>query len=83
VTTAAALIIGDELLSGKVRDTNGPLLIDLLRGLGVRLQRLVYLGDTVAEIAANSQPSGCRCGCAPVVSARPTTTGSPRPRRLP
>jgi molybdenum cofactor synthesis domain-containing protein len=52
VTTAAALIIGDELLSGKVRDTNGPLLIDLLRGLGVRLQRLVYLGDTVAEIAA-------------------------------
>ena len=52
MTTAAALIIGDEILSGKVRDTNGPLLIDLLRGLGVRLQRLVYLGDTVADIAA-------------------------------
>jgi molybdenum cofactor synthesis domain-containing protein len=52
MTTAAALIIGDEILSGKVADTNGPLLIALLRDLGVRLGRLVYLGDEVAEIAA-------------------------------
>jgi molybdenum cofactor synthesis domain-containing protein len=51
VTTAAALIIGNEILSGKVRDTNGPLLIDLLHELGVRLRRLVYLGDTIGEIA--------------------------------
>jgi molybdenum cofactor synthesis domain-containing protein len=60
VTTAAALIIGDEILSGKVRDTNGPLLIDLLRALGVRLQRLVYLGDTVSEIAAELRNSSAR-----------------------
>jgi len=60
VTTAAALIIGDEILSGKVRDTNGPVLIDLLRGLGVRLQRLVYLGDTVSEIAAELRSSSAR-----------------------
>lgn len=52
MTTAAALIIGDEILSGKVRDANGPLLIELLRDLGVRLERLVVLGDEVAEIAA-------------------------------
>ena len=31
MTTAAGLIIGDEILSGKVRDTNGPVLIDFLR----------------------------------------------------
>jgi molybdenum cofactor synthesis domain-containing protein len=52
VTTAAALIIGDEILSGKVADTNGPLLIALLADLGVRLQRLVYLGDEMDDIAA-------------------------------
>ena len=52
VTTAAALIIGDEILSGKTRDANGPLLIELLRDLGVRLERLVYIGDQVTEIAS-------------------------------
>jgi len=51
MTTAAALIIGDEILSGKARDANGPLLIELLRDLGVRLERLVYLGDDVGGIA--------------------------------
>jgi molybdenum cofactor synthesis domain-containing protein len=50
MTTAAALIIGDEILSGKVRDANGPLLIELLRDLGVRLERLVYVGDEITEI---------------------------------
>jgi molybdenum cofactor synthesis domain-containing protein len=52
VTTVAALIIGDEILSGKVCDTNTPLLIDLLRELGVELCRVVYLCDSVDEIAA-------------------------------
>jgi len=52
MTTAAALIIGDEILSGKVADTNGPLLIALLKELGVQLGRLVYLGDSIPEIAA-------------------------------
>lgn len=57
MTTAAALIIGDEILSGKARDANGPLLIELLCDLGVRLERLVCLGDTVAEIAGELR--GC------------------------
>jgi len=52
VTTAAALIIGDEILSGKVCDTNTPLLIELLRDIGVQLCRVVYLCDSVDEIAA-------------------------------
>jgi molybdenum cofactor synthesis domain-containing protein len=52
VTTVAALIIGDEILSGKVRDTNAPLIIDLFRELGVQLCRLVYVCDSVDEISA-------------------------------
>jgi molybdenum cofactor synthesis domain-containing protein len=52
MTTAAALIIGDEILTGKVRDMNGPALIDFFRDLGVSLRRLVYIGDTIDEIAA-------------------------------
>jgi molybdenum cofactor synthesis domain-containing protein len=52
VTTAAVLIIGDEILSGKVRDTNAPLLIDLFREIGVELKRLVYLADDADSIAA-------------------------------
>lgn len=52
MTTAAALIIGDEILSGKVCDTNTPLLIELLRDIGVQLCRVVYLCDSVEEISA-------------------------------
>ena len=39
MTTAAAIIIGDEILSAKVRDANTPLLIDLMAELGVDLQQ--------------------------------------------
>jgi len=52
MATAAGLIIGDEILTGKVRDANGPLLIDLCRDLGVCLERLVYIPDDIEVIAA-------------------------------
>jgi molybdenum cofactor synthesis domain-containing protein len=52
VTTAAALIIGDEILSGKVRDANTELIIALMRDIGVELRRVVYMGDDEDEIAA-------------------------------
>jgi molybdenum cofactor synthesis domain-containing protein len=55
VTTAAVLIIGDEILSGKVQDTNAPLLIDLFRELGVKLERMVYLADDCDAIAAEAR----------------------------
>ena len=51
MTTAAAIIIGDEILSAKVRDVNTPLLIDLLAELGVELERIVVIGDDCEEIA--------------------------------
>ena len=52
MTTAAAIIIGDEILSAKVRDANTPLLIDLMAELGVDLERIVVIGDDLEGIAA-------------------------------
>jgi molybdenum cofactor synthesis domain-containing protein len=51
MTTAAALIIGDEILSGKVRDSNAERIIDLMRELGVDLRRIVTLGDDIDPLA--------------------------------
>ena len=49
--TAAALIIGNELLSGKVEEANLALLARTLRGLGVELRRVVMVKDDVETIA--------------------------------
>jgi molybdenum cofactor synthesis domain-containing protein len=43
--TAEAVIIGNEVLSGKVRDENAPYLIDVLRRLGVALTRVTVVPD--------------------------------------
>jgi molybdenum cofactor synthesis domain-containing protein len=51
MTTAACIIIGDEILSGKIRDTNAQRLIDLLREIGVSLRRIVTVSDQPEEIA--------------------------------
>jgi molybdenum cofactor synthesis domain-containing protein len=51
MTTAAAIIIGDEILSGKVRDTNAHSLIEMLHEIGVELVRIVTIGDDPATIA--------------------------------
>lgn len=51
-TTAAALIVGNELLSGKVRDENLMVLATTLRGLGIALRRVVMVADEVETIAA-------------------------------
>src|SRR3954451_18852253 len=52
VRTAAALVIGNELLSGKVLDANVHALAGLLRALGIRLSRVVMLPDDVGVLAA-------------------------------
>ncbi len=51
VRTAAALVIGNELLSGKIRDANVAELASCLRALGIRLERVVMLPDDVAILA--------------------------------
>ncbi len=48
--SAGALLVGDELLSGKVRDANGSLLASELFRCGHRLRRIVICPDDVGEI---------------------------------
>ncbi len=49
--TAAVLVIGNEILSGKVDDENARYLIGELRRLGVSLRRIEVVPDLVEEIA--------------------------------
>lgn len=49
--TAAALVIGNELLSGKIQETNLLELSRLLRALGIGLVRAVIVPDDVQVIA--------------------------------
>lgn len=50
VPVAAVLLIGDELLTGKVRDENGHVLAKLLRRRGIRLVEICTVGDGLDEI---------------------------------
>ncbi|MCA9606426.1 MAG: competence/damage-inducible protein A [Myxococcales bacterium] len=51
--TAAALIIGNEILSGKIREANLYVLAREMRLLGVNLCRVVVCSDDVETIAAD------------------------------
>ena len=48
---AAIIVIGNEILSGKVVDTNAPFLTRELRAIGVTLKRILTIPDEVGEIA--------------------------------
>lgn len=49
--TAGILVIGNEILSGKVVDTNSPYLCQELYALGVNVQRVTVVPDDIAIIA--------------------------------
>lgn len=49
--SVAVIVIGDEILSGKFADENGPFLIRRLREIGADLVRLVTITDGFDEIA--------------------------------
>ncbi len=49
--TAGLLVIGNEILSGKVVDTNSPFLASELRKLGVDLERILTIADEIDLIA--------------------------------
>ncbi|MDA8018525.1 MAG: molybdopterin-binding protein [Thermoanaerobaculia bacterium] len=51
--TAAALIIGNELLTGKIQDRNIPVLARELFGLGIELRRVVICSDEVPVIVTD------------------------------
>jgi FAD synthetase len=50
--TAALIVIGNEILSGKVVDTNSGFLARELRAAGVTLQRMLVIPDEIDTIAA-------------------------------
>ena len=50
MSTAAILVIGNEILSAKVTDENGPFLARELRALGVELRRIETVPDEVPLI---------------------------------
>ena len=50
--TAGIVVIGNEILSGKVTDTNSPFLARELRKLGVTLHRITTIPDEIDVIAA-------------------------------
>lgn len=52
MTCAAGVIIGDEVLSGRVADCNAAALIARLRPHGIALQRLTFIPDDIETIAA-------------------------------
>lgn len=59
--TAAIILIGNELLSGKVVDRNAAWLIGRLRSLGVELRRVVMVPDIRDEIVAEVRRCAGAC----------------------
>ena len=55
VPTAAILVIGDEILSGKTDEQNARFLISELRELGVALRRIVTIPDDIEVVAATTR----------------------------
>lgn len=49
--SAAVLVVGDEILSGEVQDQNAPFLTRRLWELGIRVDRIVVLGDDREDLA--------------------------------
>lgn len=50
--TASVLIVGDEILSGEIRDENGPFVVQRLAGAGVRVVRIVTCPDREEDVVA-------------------------------
>ena len=50
--TAALLVIGDEILSGRTKDKNIGAIADHLTGIGIRLSEVRVVADDEADIVA-------------------------------
>jgi molybdenum cofactor synthesis domain-containing protein len=60
VETAALVLVGNELLSGKVQERNLEPLAGALRALGIRLERVVVVGDQRPAIADEVRAASAR-----------------------
>lgn len=59
--TAAVVVIGNEILTGKFRDENGPYFVDRLRSLGCDLLRIATVRDEIDEIADEVRRCAAAC----------------------
>ena len=50
--TAAVLVIGNEILSGRTKDVNLGFLAEQLTGLGIRLREARVIADVEADVVA-------------------------------
>jgi nicotinamide-nucleotide amidase len=48
---AVLICVGDELLSGRVADTNSPFMRDRLHSVGWRVVEMMTVGDGMPEIS--------------------------------
>ena len=60
IVTAAALVIGDEILSGRTKDQNIGPIADHLTAIGIELKEIRIVGDAEAEIVAAVDALRCR-----------------------
>src|SRR5580704_7591501 len=59
-TTAAIVVIGDEILTGKFAEENAAFLIGELRTLGVELRRITVIPDDLDDIAQTVREASAR-----------------------
>jgi molybdenum cofactor synthesis domain-containing protein len=52
IVTAALLVIGDEILSGRTKDKNSGTIAEHLTAIGIRLKEIRVVGDDEGEIGA-------------------------------
>jgi adenine/guanine phosphoribosyltransferase-like PRPP-binding protein len=77
--TAAILVIGDEILSGRTKDKNIGYIAEYLTGLGIDLREVRVVPDVADEIVAASTPCApaTPTSSPPAASGRPMTTSRP------
>ena len=79
IVTAAVLVIGDEILSGRTKDKNIGYIADYLTAIGIDLKEVRVVSDDEAAIVAalNALRKATPTSSPPAASARPMTTSPP------
>ena len=83
IVTAAVLVIGDEILSGRTKDKNIGYIADYLTAIGIDLKEVRVVPDDEAEIveALNALRRDTLTCSPPAASGRRTTTSRPMRRQ--
>jgi molybdopterin-biosynthesis enzyme MoeA-like protein len=77
--TAAVLLIGDEVLSGRTKDKNLGFIADYLTAVGIDLKEARVVADDEDDIIAAVNALRARTSSRPVVSVPPMMTSPQMP----